>query len=504
MKRSILLITSMLIVKMAALAQFPGIQWQKCLGGSKWEVAFDICETSDGGYIVAGYSNSQNGDVTVNKGNYDYWIVKLNTAGDIQWQKTYGGSLDDIPTSIEEVTGGGYIVAGYSESNNGDVGSNKGGRDIWVIRLNGSGDLVWSKTFGGSEDDGARLDYPLFAEEIGAVSIKQTPDGGYILASGSESNDGDVQGNTSGMNYWILKLNSSGDIVWEKSYDEGTYCNSISNTTDGGYIAAGSGEVIKLDANGAVERRASPEVTVHHSIVQTADGGYVSAGYRYYDFPLNMFRYAVTKMDDTLGVVWVKYFSSSWSNSESIAYSVQQTDDDGFIIAGSAWFLSQDTVFHHGNRDFWILKLDMSGTLLWQRCYGGGYYDIAYAAKQTSDGAFIVAGVSDHESGDVTGWHNNDDYWILKLSPWSASVENTEVSKFFIRPNPAQGSFTVEAGSPGDQPVAILVSDILGHKITERNVSKNETLLTLDIPTGVYFVTVITKAGRFTEKLVVR
>jgi hypothetical protein len=136
--------------------------------------------TSDGGYIVAGEAESINGDVSGNHGSRDFWIVKLNANGDTVWTKALGGTAYDAAQSVRQTSDGGYIVAGQTGSNNGDVTGYHGGGDFWVVKLNGNGDLVWQKALGGSFNDGA-----------GAV--RQTADGGYIVAGYTFSQDGDVR-----------------------------------------------------------------------------------------------------------------------------------------------------------------------------------------------------------------------------------------------------------------------------------------------------------------------
>ena len=126
-------------------AQAPAIQWQKTLGGTGEDYAQSIQPTTDGGYIVAGWTNSNDGDVTGNHGIYDCWVVKLNPSGTIQWQKTLGGTSYDVAYSIQPTMDGGYIVAGYTASNDGDVTGNHGSYDYWVVKLNPSGTIQWKK-----------------------------------------------------------------------------------------------------------------------------------------------------------------------------------------------------------------------------------------------------------------------------------------------------------------------------------------------------------------------
>jgi hypothetical protein len=171
----------------------PIIEWQKCLGGSQADASNSIQQTTDGGYIVAGYTDSNDGDVTNLHAPSDYWIVKLDNLGSIEWQKCLGGSQLDVAYSIQQTYDGGYIVAGASVSTDGDVINNHGLGDYWIVKLNNLGSIEWQKSLGGSNDDYAS-------------SIQQTLDSGFIVAGISKSNDGDVSGNHGLGDYWVVKL----------------------------------------------------------------------------------------------------------------------------------------------------------------------------------------------------------------------------------------------------------------------------------------------------------
>ena len=181
----------------------PPIAWQKSFGGTDTDIPNCIKQTTDGGYIVAGFSVSNDGDVVGKHGFEDYWIVKMGANGDFQWQKSLGGSGDDEARSIEQTSDGGYIIAGTSTSNDGDVTGNHGYYDYWIVKLSSIGAIQWQKSLGGSGDDEAS-------------SIEQTPDGGYIVEGGAETADGDVAGNHAGGGCWIVKLNNIGTIQWQK------------------------------------------------------------------------------------------------------------------------------------------------------------------------------------------------------------------------------------------------------------------------------------------------
>ncbi|MDR2354295.1 MAG: T9SS C-terminal target domain-containing protein [Deltaproteobacteria bacterium] len=204
------------------------ILWTKSLGGAGSDIASSLLVNSDQEFIIAGYSYSNNADVSGNHGSSDAWIVKMDALGNIQWQKSFGGSDKDFANSIQETSDGGFIVAGNTLSSDGDVSKNQGKSDIWVFKLDPQGNLSWQKTFGGSDEDEAK-------------SIQVTPDGGFVVAGMSRSQDGDVTQNFGDYDYWLLKLDSQGDLEWQKSYggsgsDE---ANSLLVTADGGFIIAG-------------------------------------------------------------------------------------------------------------------------------------------------------------------------------------------------------------------------------------------------------------------------
>jgi len=204
------------------------IWWQKALGGSNTDVATGIAPTSDGGCVVAGYTTSTDGDVTGNHGFVDFWVVRLNQSGAIVWQKTYGGTNGDNAWGIAASADGNFFVVGSSNSTNGDVSGNHGNGDAWVLKLSGSGDIIWQKSLGGSNDDRAN-------------AIVATSDGGCVLTGYTFSNDGQVTGNHGENDFWVVKLTATGNLIWQKTLGGSSLevAYAVSVTPDGGYLVFG-------------------------------------------------------------------------------------------------------------------------------------------------------------------------------------------------------------------------------------------------------------------------
>jgi hypothetical protein len=425
----------------------PSIKWQKSLGGKGTDRANSIQETSDGGYIFAGSTDSKEGDVTgyhqhtSNPYFNDFWLVKLNHSGSIEWEKCLGGMNDDIAYSVHECKSGGYIVAGSSESSDGDVTCNQPSfpyhKASWIVKSNNSGTIEWKTCLCGSTH-----------------SIEETIDGGFIAAGIVESDD-----TCNGYPYYgVIKLNNAGGIEWHKSYGGGQpdQATSICQTFDGGYIVVGSVGVYycnfwinKLNKLGAIEWQKNlggSDVDFANSIKATSDGGYIVAGYTgSNDGDVQGNHGAddswIIKLNNAGDIQWKKCFGGSLSD---YAVSIQETIDGGYIFAGSTYgSIDGDVSGNHGNYDFWVVKLNNSGNLVWQKCLGGSNNDQSTSIQQTTDGGYVVAGFSDSNDGDVTGNHGNwgqyddkTDCWVVKLSPDAIYQEDISDSVFsIVEPN---------------------------------------------------------------------
>ena len=434
-------------------AQSTAIEWQKSLGGSSYEEAKCIQSTPDGGYIMAGNTGST--DVNLSgihsANNSDGWVVKLSSTGTIEWQKCIGGSAFDIFNSIQPTSDGGYIAVGYTDSNNGDVSGNHSASsigyyppdhnfidstDAWVVKLSSTGTIEWQKCLGGTGTDEAK-------------SVQLIAQGGYIITGYTTSNDGDVSNHRPNVhettNYpwdtydispdaWVVKLTSSGAIVWEKCLDTGNidnvifndeYGESIQPTVDGGFIMSGGARlrgpdnsmyyyatpwVVKIDSTGNQQwDYFGIECTIDgkfKSIELTSDGGYIMAGYACSDL-------YVVKLNSMGTQLWVKYFGGS---SYEGANSIKPTIDGGYILAGeTSSNNNRDVTVNHGSYDAWILRLNSVGNLLWQKCLGGTGFDQASSIAIAPDGGYIMAGCNTSSNGDVAGNNGSKDAWVVKL-----------------------------------------------------------------------------------------
>ncbi len=492
----------------------PNIEWQKAFGGSHNEEAHSIKLTKDGGYIVAGHTQSTDGDVTGNHGGADYWVLKLTSSGVVSWEKCFGGTKNDRAYSVQQTTDGGYVVGGYSSSNDGDASGNHGGTDIWIIKLTSTGDLEWQKMLGGTKDDW-----------LG--SVQQTTDGGYILFGSTESNDGDVSVNRGDADFWLVKLTDAGAISWERTlggydYDQG---NSIRQTADGGYIVAGTTEstdgdisgnngwddawIAKLNSAGNIEWQKCMGGFLRdgaNNIQQTADGGFVAAvrssSKTYGDFTTNKGAYDswIVKMNKSGIVEWKKNLGGS--KNDIIEYIVQ-TNDGGYVAAGYSESEDFDlTGLHIGGFDFWIIKLSNDGTVIWQKCFGNELSDYAFEIQQTTDGGFIICGIFDTVDNAIPTGHGRDDFVVIKLSTPTGTNDLELNAGVHLFPNPANNQLTIKTDSRlMDSNYTVL--NIMGQTVRSGKITSNNTLLEVgNLPCGSYFVQIQSKDGNSVSRFV--
>lgn len=350
------------------------LQWSHYFGGTGSDQAEDIRQTTDGGYIVAGHTTSTNGDVAGNNGNRDYWVIKLDAAGTLQWEQTYGGASIDAAYAIQQTADGGYIVAGNSSSGNGDVGGNNGQADYWIVKLDNDGDIQWQKNYGGSSTDAAH-------------SVITTADGGYMVAGYSGSNNGNLTGNFGSWDFWVVKLNNNGNIQWQRNYggSNSEQARDVQQTADGGYVVTGAS---------------------HSSDGDVGENNGISDAW-------------ALKLDVSGNIEWSTVHGGfSYDEPESI----RQTVDGGYILGG----LTRTPEGNSGGTAIdqaWVLRLDPSGFFVWEDRLGGAGIEQIFSIIQTTDNGFVFTGVSDIPSGDVSTFNGILDVWIVKLAALPGSIQ---------------------------------------------------------------------------------
>ncbi|MEN6342839.1 MAG: YiiX/YebB-like N1pC/P60 family cysteine hydrolase [Methanospirillum sp.] len=473
------MIASALLLPVAAVGASPNIAWVHTYGENRYDGFKSVQQTADGGYILAGWLLSTDGDAIDKK---YAWIVKLDGTGTLEWQRQLGSNMFQS-LSIRQTTDGGYILAGMTSDPTvpgyhvfHDIYDNRTVfcGDMWVAKLDAAGGLVWQRALGGSAVEDA-------------FSVQQTADGGYILAGWLHSTDGDVTGHHGGSSdAWVVKLNDVGGLVWQRALggSSGECAYSIQQTADGGYVVAGytgstDGDVtgypdgrgpdvwaVKLNATGGLvwqKRLGGTGNDIAYSVQQTADGGYILAGETHStDGDVTGYHgdydaWAV-KLNDVGGLVWQRALGGS---GDDIAYSVQQTADGGYVVAG--WTFSTDgdvTGYHGGQGDAWAVKLNDMGGLVWQKCLGGTGGEWANSVQQTADGGYVVAGITDSTDGDITGNSSSSDGMVVKLDPPGLAVES--ITPTFCTPGSDLISVTVEGTNFADGASFKLVNASLG------------------------------------------
>ena len=301
--------------------------WTRAYGGYSAEVGYSVQQTTDGGYIITGLTRS------FGAGLYDVYLVKTDAGGNMIWWRAYGGSDEDEGYSVQQTFDGGYIVAGYTTS------FGAGESDVYLIKTDANGDTIWTRTYGGSDEDEG-------------YSVQQTPDSGYVICGTTLSFGGQY--------LYLVKSDANGNTLWTRTYGgNGSECgNSLDQTTDGGFIIAGySGSysnnwsdvyLLKTDSLGNQQWYRTFSVCQYDNqgeeVQQTSDGGYIIVGHTFRGDYSDLY---VIKTFPSGYAEWTQTYGGNCDESGS---SVQQTSDNGYILCGSTDML--------GNNDVWLIRLE--------------------------------------------------------------------------------------------------------------------------------------------------
>lgn len=447
----------LLVCGVISYTQAPEIEWQNTIGGGGTEQLYAIEQTADGGYILGGNSGSNiSGDKTENCiGLFDFWIVKLNNSGTIEWQNTIGGTSSDNLTSLSQTNDGGYIVGGYSQSGiSGDKNeANIGSDDYWILKLDSLGNIEWQNTIGGTSSDKLR-------------SLIETSDGGYIAGGTSESIiSGDKTEDSEGLqDYWIIKIDSLGNIEWQNTIggNASEAQNGLKQTNGGEYLVGGSSNsdisgdkneasienplgnntsdywILKISNIGVVEWQTTVGGNSEdnlRSVSLSTDGSYgllggsslsgVSADKITENFGDT--DYWIISLDSLGEIEWQKGFGG---NSSDEFQSFYKTFENGHIMCGYSLsgMTGNKSEPNYGMEDYWIIRIDSSGNILWQNTLQGNDQDRANIILQTFEGGYLVGGhsgsnISPDKTEDNIG---NGDFWVVKFFP-----EDCFVSVFY-------------------------------------------------------------------------
>lgn len=516
-------------------AQAPTIAWDNTIGGNDHDFLKSLQQTADGGYIIGGSSLSQ-GSSSPDKTEQnigigeDYWVVKLDASGTIVWDNTIGGTNTDELNSIQQTADGGYILAGYSFSNSSSdkTEDNFGASDYWVVKLDASGTVEWDNSLGGTDYDYLN-------------SVQQTQDGGYILGGRSFSNSSSdkTENRIGGYDFWVVKLNASGVKEWDKTIGgtRSERLNSIQQTDDGGYILGGNSEsnsssdktednigendywVVKLNASGTIEwdnTIGGTDEDYLSEIQLTNDGGYILGGYSRSNSSGDKSENAIGSYD-----YWVVKLNASgtleWDNTiggtnDDFLSSIQQTSDGGYILGGSSDSdssddKSEDSIGNFAERDYWVVKLNATGDIVWDDTIGGTGGDFMSSIRETDDGGYIMGGSTESDSSDdkTEDGLGFIDYWVVKLSE-GLSVEDNSINTLKIYPNPATKNVMIV------NPINIIIDtaeifDINGRlvKTIDLNQIQIEKSISLNsLESGVYVLKINSKNNGSTSRKLIK
>lgn len=407
--------------------------WQKSIGGSFNESSSNIIVTSDNGYLISGYTSSNDFDFTLNNGNSDSFLMKLDQNGNILWQKTYGGSNFDNAMNVLETNDGGYILGGTSNSIDGDVLLNNGDNDFWLLKINNLGTILWQRNFGGNGYDSLN-------------NLIKTSDGGYIMTGETYStnlpsyhNAGDVL---------VIKTDSLGNLIWQKCFGGSNwdYGSKVIETSDGNLLIGGS------------TRSSNFDVTFNH-------GGF--------------FDFWVFKINQNGILIWQKTYGGS--NGEQLT-SIIETNDGNYLACGLSNSIDGDLTINNGGNDFWILKVSPIGNLIWQKTLGIGTNEVANTILQNNDGDYLVSGGTDNAG------ISSSNVWVIKLSNEVLSNNENSIlnNKISFYPNPVIDYLTIIYSELKE----IRIYNLEGKLVKE--FERQDRYSLIDLPNGMYSLEIIT------------
>lgn len=389
----------MLMLVANLFSQGPDTLWTRTYGGEHDDCCYSVIENSNGEYILAGWTRS------FGTGGKDVYLLKIDVNGDTVWTRTYGGVNDDEGRYVQETLDNGYIIAGSTES------FGAGASDMYLIKTYANGDTIWTTTCG------------MLYSEYG-YSIQQTSDSGYIITGRISSFS------VGGFDVFLVKLDEDGNILWAKFIGDIGWdvSYSVEGTSDGGYIIGGSTlmngsdwdvYLVKTDADGDTmwtKTYGGMEWDVGFEIQETSDTGFILVGMTE-SSGAGSFDIYLIKVDSLGNTLWTRTHGDvGWDEG----YSVQQISDGGYILVGATESLGE------GDFDIYFSRTYPNGYALWTEIYGGDEHDVGYSVKETSDSGYIIAGKTKSFGSGLY------DVYLIKTQPDLGIEEQESHSKEYI------------------------------------------------------------------------
>ena len=355
------------------------ITWQNCFGGTEYDKPYDIIKNDDS-YLIIGYTESSDGDISYNHGEQDVWLIIIDNNGELLHEKTFGGSEGDVGRVILKDSIGYFYLLCEAWSSDYDISNdpypNSG--DFWVVKIDSSWNIIWDKIMGGTWLDRV---------ETGIITNDNC-----VLAQGhTGSPDGDVSTYFGEYDIWQTKLNNNGEFLWD--FTLGTlgfdYGAAVIQTSDNGFLVGGYTRV--EDGGGNID-------CIPHSWYGEA---------------------LLVKLDSNRNIEWQQCYGGS--ENENMFDLIEVVD--GYVFLAMTYSNDGDLLntSYHGESDIWVAKTDFYGNIIWQECYGGTKSEAAKQIFKIDDGGFIIVGQTCSNDGDVSGnhsWSYNHDIWIFKIDDY--------------------------------------------------------------------------------------
>jgi len=469
---------------------YGNIQFKIHLGGTGSDVAYSALQTPDGNYIIGGSTGSTDVDVVGNHGDFDFWVVKINSTPSVIWKKCFGGSGYDDFGSIINTSDGNLVMCGGTASNDGDVSGNhvivygtdtSTTSDFWLAKSDDNGNILWQKCYGGTGYEKA-------------FDVKQTADGGYILAGFTDSNDGDVIGNHSDdLDGWVVKTDGNGNAQWKKCLggtgQDGFY--KVIQLSDNNFLLAG----YTFSNDG--------DISGKHGNASTEDGW-------------------LAMLDQSGNLLWSKTYGGDSSDE---FFCAQQDQLGNLDVGGFTKSSNGDLNFNNGEKDFWLANLDENGTLMWDTVYGGEYDEVCYDMAKANDGGLALMGYSTSNGGDVLGNHGaildyyvydssgniidsvfyrcTKDYWMTKLGS-VVGIHEIPVAHLNIIPTLAHDVIQISLSNFENSNAQVIIRNSVGAVMQHKTASHQSNLLEdiSSLPQGIYVIEIADDQKRAVGKFV--